>query len=52
MKTLTIRMSDDMHKKLKLQALQKDAFIQDLILDQLHLLVPDAKRNFHDEIKK
>jgi|GEM_PF-5848505 len=52
MKTITIRISDDMHKKLKGLALEKDMFIQDLILDQLHLLVPNAKREFHDEIKK
>ncbi len=52
MKTITIRMSDDMHYKLKLLALQTDVFIQDLLLDQLHLLVPDSKREFKDEIKK
>ena len=43
MKTITIRLSDDMHYKLKLLALNKSETLQNVILKQLVKLVPDAK---------
>lgn len=54
MKTITIRFSDDMHYKLKELVLQRSRekkgkgkngkeTLQNLVIDQLHKLVPDAE---------
>ncbi|GAB7568123.1 MULTISPECIES: hypothetical protein [unclassified Gemella] len=45
MKTLTIRLEDDLHKKLKLLVIEKDTTIQKLIVELINRQIMDNDKS-------
>ncbi|MGX7085169.1 MULTISPECIES: hypothetical protein [Gemella] len=45
MKTLTIRLEDDLHKKLKLLVIEKDTTIQNLIVELINRQIMESDKS-------